>query len=161
MADEQPETGTPESPETGGQPETGTQGSGTTAPGTATEPVEQQPAAPAGELAKWKALARKNELQAKSNSELLEAEKAARSHAEREALAAKVALEAGLPPALADRLKGDDEQSLRADAEQLKQFAAASAPPAAPVPQVGGPQGPPVRSKTPADWLDHIRKNAS
>ena len=50
--------------------------------------------------------------------------------AERSLLRSKVAAEEKLPAALADRLTGDDEAALRADAQALAKLIAPAAPPA-------------------------------
>jgi hypothetical protein len=131
-----------------GQPETGGQGSGPAGPeGTGTEPeatgsgpgtgtVED----PTAELAKWKAMARKNEAQAKANADAAarlaqieesqkteqqkladRAEQAERRAAEAElkVLRAEVASTKGIPAGLAQRLAGETREDLEADADSL------------------------------------------
>jgi len=92
------------------------------------------------ELAKWKAMSRKHEQQAKANADaarrLKEAEDADKSevqklseqaaeadkvaaHARSEALRLRVALRLGLTEAQAKRLVGETEEELEADAEEL------------------------------------------
>jgi hypothetical protein len=82
----------------------------------------------------WKSMARKNERLAKQRAAELEeskasltstandiaAAKAAVESAKGEALRLRVALAAGLPPALAERLRGNTQEELEADAESLK-----------------------------------------
>jgi hypothetical protein len=77
---------------------------------------------------------------------------AANKAAEREALVLRIATETGLPPLLAARLQGEDETSLREDAQRLKPLIQAPAPTT-----VGGPQGPPPSTRTPEEWLSVIR----
>lgn len=64
---------------------------------------------------------------------------AARDEAARAALRLQVAARVGLPLALADRLRGDDEAAIERDAAQLLAALPKSAPPAAAVPPL--PQG--------------------
>jgi hypothetical protein len=94
----------------------------------------------ASEAAKWKALARKHEDQAKANAtaakRLRELEDADKSElqkiqeraaelerkaeeAEVRALRAEIAFEKGLPPALAKRLVGKDRSAMETDADEL------------------------------------------
>lgn len=80
---------------------------------------------------------------------------AANKQAAREALVSKIAMETGLSSLLAARLQGDDETSLRADAEALKQ--AIPQQPQTPTP-VGGPQGQPVGDRSPEDWIAVLRQ---
>jgi hypothetical protein len=139
MADgSKPGTGEPE----GGAPADGQQdGSGDQDQqgGTGTDPQQPDPAADA---AKWKALARKHEAQAKANADaaarlaaieesqkseqqklaerLAAAEERART-AELAALRAEVASAKGVPAALALRLTGATREDLEADADTLLQ----------------------------------------
>lgn len=118
---------------------------------TTTDPAAE-PAEPSAdkdwqaEAAKWRALARKHEQQAKANveaarrlatieeaskseqqrlAEQLEQAKARAEQAELKALRAKVAVAKGLPPALATRLQGTTEEEITADADELAAMLAA------------------------------------
>lgn len=51
------------------------------------------------------------------------------SNAERELTRFRVAAEVGLPPELAARLRGDDEEAMRADADELMKLVPATTPP--------------------------------
>ena len=107
------------------------------------------PSPVADEAAKWKALARKHEAQAKANAEaakkLDELENAQKSEQQRlteraeaaekaaaeatsRLLRAEVAMEKGLPAALAARLTGTTKEDLEADAEQLLTLVTKPAP---------------------------------
>lgn len=81
----------------------------------------------------------------------------ATKRAERAALVQRIAMETGLPSVLADRMHGDDEDSLRADAEALKAAIPAPQQPTQTTTSVGGPQGPPAAAKSPEEWLGVIR----
>lgn len=109
------------------------------------QPTEPAAAPPdtgnqAAEVDKWKALARKHEEQAKANSaaakrlaQLEDQQKSTEQRltdqltaavtraetAEQAATRLRVALSKGLPADLADRLRGDDEAALSADADAL------------------------------------------
>ena len=102
--------------------------------------VEETTTMGTDEVAKWKALARKHETQAKANAEAAKrlteiedsqkseqqrlteraeiAEKAA-ANANAQLLRAEVAMKMGLPSVLATRLTGETREELEADAEQL------------------------------------------
>lgn len=103
------------------------------------------------EAEKLKALARKHETRAKENAEKAkqydaleqasktELERAVdaaraegRAEAETKAMRFEVALEKGLPPALARRLQGASREELEADADELLKLAPAAAAPRAP-----------------------------
>jgi len=100
-------------------------------------------------VAKWKALARKHEAQAKANADaakrLAEIEDASKSEQQRleerataaekrleeteaRLLRAEVASDKGLPAALAARLTGTTKEELEADAEQLLALVGKPAP---------------------------------
>lgn len=83
---------------------------------------------------------------------------AATKRAERDALVMRIVQETGLPSVLADRMHGDDETSLREDALALKAALPVPAPTQTTTSSVGGPQGAPVGSRSPEEWLSHIRK---
>ncbi len=170
MADGQPETGSQNGPETGQQHggPTGTgQGAETGPAGSGTGPDTGQVEDPATELAKWKALAQKNEARAKANAEaaaklaaieesqkteqqkladrLAAAEKRA-ADAELAALRADVASAKGIPAALAGRLLGSTREELDADADNLlkhlgKPDSKSKPPPASAVAGNGAGQG--------------------
>lgn len=111
---------------------------------------EQQPPQGDADGTDWKAEARKWEKAAKKDAaekakaeqqlqaikdvasgkdaQATEAEKRA-ARAELEAVKFRVAYEAGLPPDLAERLKGDSEEELKADAEALVKYAKAARKP--------------------------------
>lgn len=116
---------------------------------TAESPAPEPAASPSDEVAKWKALARKHEAQAKANAEaarrLDELENAQKSEQQRlteraesaekaaqeansRLLRAEVAMEKGLPATLAARLTGSTKEELEADAEQLLALVAKPAP---------------------------------
>jgi len=116
------------------------------------------------EVEKWKTLARKHEAQAKANAEaakrLKEIEDSEKSEVTRageriaeleKALADermtnlrnKVAAAKGLPPALAARLTGDDEDAMSADADALLEGLGTLKPPK-PTPADTGAGVPPV-----------------
>lgn len=108
-----------------------------TSPETGEEPEQPEPETdPAAEVEKWKALARKNEEQAKKNAEaakrLQELEDEKKSEAEKlqdriaelepsahEAKKLRVALRKGLTETQAKRLVGDTVEELEADADDL------------------------------------------
>lgn len=112
-------------------------------------PATEQTAPAADDVAKWKALARKHEAQAKANADAAKrlaemedankselqklqerAEAAEKRSADTEArlLRAEIAAEKGLPAALAARLTGDTKEELEADAEQLLALVGKPAP---------------------------------
>lgn len=121
---------------------------------TKTDPPKSDPNDTSGtdELAKWKALARKHEAQAKTNAEAAkklaeideksktDAEKVAdrikaaeerATAAEAKALRLEVATSKGLTPAQAKRLTGSTVEELEADADELLEaFGGTKAPPA-------------------------------
>lgn len=70
----------------------------------------------------------------------------------------RVASEIGLPAALADRLRGDDEDQVRQDAEQLMAAVGASRP--APTPFGAGPRGSTGSANGTHDMNDLIRHAA-
>lgn len=109
-----------------------------------TTEVDDKPAAdaepPADDVAKWKAMARKHEREAKQNrtaaQELQALKDAQKSEAEKkderirqlegeltkresELLRRKVGADMGLPASLIDRIRGDDEDEMREDAQSL------------------------------------------
>jgi hypothetical protein len=80
----------------------------------------------------------------------------AKADAERRTLLLKVANEYSIPPVLSDRLHGETEDELRADAEALLKAIPVQAP-APPQQTVGGPQGAPTASRSPEEWLSVLR----
>jgi len=85
---------------------------------------------------------------------------AAKAAAEREAMLQKVMHEHSVPSVLRDRLHGQTESELAADAAAL--MAALPAPQQPPATQtttsVAGPQGPPVAAKrSPEEWASFVR----
>lgn len=140
---------------------------------TGTEPGANDPAA---EAAKWKALARKHEAQAKANSaaaqrlaEIEESQKteqqkltdraaeAERRLAEAEArwTKAEVAAAKGLPAGLALRLTGATREELEADAdtllEQIQSKKPPAKPPLPPADAIAGANGSGGKSRDPRD----------
>lgn len=113
------------------------------APQGTAKPAEPPQGTPAAEQPKtepqgpdWKQMARKWERQAKDDAAQLAAIRTAlgeketeasalqtaKAQAELAALRYRIAYENGLPPALADRLTGDDEEQIRADAAALAEL---------------------------------------
>jgi uncharacterized protein with von Willebrand factor type A (vWA) domain len=139
MSDEQDHEGQPQSGQSSG---TGAAEQGAGAAGGAADPEQ--------EVAKWKALSRKHEAQAKANADAAKrlaemeeagkteaqkfADKAAASeqaaaHAQQEVARLRVAMRKGLTEAQAKRLVGTTEEELEADADELlATFGASRAP---------------------------------
>jgi hypothetical protein len=94
-------------------------------------------------------------LVAQSDTKLKEMETNLNS-SKREAAKFKVGLEAGLPLAIAERLTGDDEDALKADAEKLSELL--KWPDEPKPPRLEGPKG--GAPETQADMNDLIRRKA-
>lgn len=77
----------------------------------------------------------------------LEAAKAEAAAARLDAMRSSVALATGLPPELASRLRGDDEEALRADAEKLAALIGSKSP----TPRAAN--GAEARASNPREWL--------
>ncbi|WP_179301310.1 hypothetical protein [Streptomyces albidoflavus] len=150
-----------ETPETGEVPETGEQGGEQPQGpgGTSVPPAVERALRKANEEAKTLRLKLKEfEDRDKTEAERLaerasEAEKRA-STAEQGLLRWKVAAAKKLPPLLADRLQGDDEEAMAADADRLLQSLKAAGPSA---PSFDGGVRPTAR---PSSMNDLIRRQA-
>lgn len=171
------------------QPGTGEQGNGSTgsAEGTGTGPADDGRKAAtaepdlAAELAKWKDLARQNEARAKSNADAAQrlaeieesqkteqqklADRLAQAERERDAarlenLRTRIAAEKGLPPELADLLRGTTRDDLEKVADTLlkhlpKQGSGKQRTPTADAVAGGSGQG---AGRTPADVFASLIK---
>lgn len=73
----------------------------------------------------------------------------------------KVALDMGLPATVADRLRGDDEAALRADAETLKGFMAPAGGSETPAPDLGGGAKPDATAETDQPSMNDLIRAAA
>jgi ElaB/YqjD/DUF883 family membrane-anchored ribosome-binding protein len=76
--------------------------------------------------------------------------------AKKKAVVMQVIAETGLPADLADRLQGDDLETVRADAEKLVKYVASSSPA---TPTAGGARTPASQTRTPEEWRSYLRSH--